>query len=188
MKFKEYCSIIKDKNNLSFFIFRTGKLLKKREWVESDVIDLSTMPYNSIFIENFSKGVNFATNIKTIGLNDLIYGSIRPYFKKAGFNWKTNYVVGSVFSFNVINENNYLWILATICSEDFHNFTNRNSYGTKMPIINWETFVSYKLSYSKREVKSFVKIMKPLFDLAVTKLKQNHQLKIIKNNLLKKYF
>lgn len=43
------------------------------------------MPNDNIFIDKFSDGLSFSTNIKTINKNDLVYGSIRPYFKKAGF-------------------------------------------------------------------------------------------------------
>ncbi len=146
------------------------------------------MPNDNIFIDKFSDGLSFSTNIKTINKNDLVYGSIRPYFKKAGFNWKTNYVVGSVYSFNTKREDDYLWVLSCICSEEFHKYTFANSQGTKMPIVNWDSFVNFELPYSEKSAATLQSTMKPLFELALIKLKENDCLETIKLCLLKEYF
>ena len=83
--YKLYCLDINYEVELNSLIVRTGKTLKNKEWFGSNVLDLSTMPNNNIFINDFSCGENFTTNIKTLNNLDLVYGSIRPYFKKAGF-------------------------------------------------------------------------------------------------------
>lgn len=176
------------KCKLSDLIIRTGKNLKNKEWSDSKIIDLSTMPNDNIFIDKFSNGSNFSTNIKAIGKNDLVYGSIRPYFRKAGFNWKTKYVAGSVYSFNTNRKDDYLWVLSCICSEEFHKYTATNSQGTKMPIINWDAFINFELPYSEKSAVTLQSTMKPLFELSVVKLKENDCLETIKSWLLKKYF
>lgn len=173
---------------LGDLVERTGKLLKNTEWVDDIVVDLSTMESNNMFVNNFSSGANFATNIKSLHEFDLLYGSIRPYFRKAGFSVLAKYVAGSVYSFNTKRKDDYLWILACICSDSFHLFTDSNSQGTKMPIINWDTFVSYKVPYDKEVINSFNNEFKKLFDLAVIKMKENKKLEIIKQKLLEKYF
>ena len=180
--------MVNEKSELSLLVERTGKLLKNKEWFNSKIIDLSTMPNDNIFIDDFSDGDNFTTNVKTVNDMDLLYGSIRPYFKKAGFNWNSKYIAGSVYSFSPKHESDFLWILATICSDDFHKYTASNSQGTKMPIINWDTFIRYKVPYSKQISEKFTKELKPLFMKAVLKLKQNEILKTIKKKLLEKYF
>ena len=188
IKYKSYCLLVNEKSELSLLVERTGKLLKNKEWFNSKIIDLSTMPNDNIFIDDFSDGDNFTTNVKTVDDMDLLYGSIRPYFKKAGFNWNSKYIAGSVYSFSPKHESDFLWILATICSDDFHKYTASNSQGTKMPIINWDTFIRYKVPYSKQMSEKYTKELKPLFMKAVLKLKQNEILKAIKKKLLEKYF
>jgi hypothetical protein len=173
---------------LSKLITRTGSILKCNEWKESMVLDLSTMPNGKIFINDFSNGSIFATNIKSINNLDLVYGSIRPYFKKAGFALDVDYVAGTIYSFNAINPKNYLWILACIASEAFHSFTTINSQGTKMPIINWNIFNSFKCPYEESIIDEFNDLIKPLFDLAIYKMKENRKLKMLKNQYLKKFF
>lgn len=173
---------------LGALVNRTGKMVKDGRWKESKVLDLSTMPNGNIFIADFSDGHNFSTNIKTVNNLDLVYGSIRPYFKKAGFALDVDYAAGTVFSFNVKKEADYLWVLACISSEEFHSFASTNAQGTKMPIINWDTFVSYKISYDSDVIDLFNKSAKPLFEMAVNKVRQNRKLKEIKQSLLAKYF
>lgn len=169
-------------------IVRTGKILKNKEWFGSNVLDLSTMPNNNIFINDFSCGENFTTNIKTLNNLDLVYGSIRPYFKKAGFALDVDYIAGSVYSFKPLDKKNYLWVLACICSDEFHLFTSSNSQGTKMPIINWDTFSSFKIRYDSEIIYEFNEQIQPLFDLCVTKAREIRRLKDIKEKLLSKYF
>ena len=186
--YKLYCLDINYEVELNSLIVRTGKTLKNKEWFGSNVLDLSTMPNNNIFINDFSCGENFTTNIKTLNNLDLVYGSIRPYFKKAGFALDVDYIAGSVYSFMPLDEKNYLWLLACICSDDFHLFTSSNSQGTKMPIINWDTFSSFKIRYDSKIIHEFNKQVQPLFDLCVIKAREIRRLKAIKEKLLSKYF
>lgn len=186
--YKIYCLDINDEVELNSLIVRTGKILKNKEWFGSNVLDLSTMPNNNIFINDFSCGENFTTNIKTLNNLDLVYGSIRPYFKKAGFALDVDYIAGSVYSFKPLDKKNYLWVLACICSDEFHLFTSSNSQGTKMPIINWDTFSSFKIRYDSEIIYEFNEQIQPLFDLCVTKAREIRRLKDIKEKLLSKYF
>ena len=173
---------------LNKMVSKTGKIMKNNEWYNSKVLDLSTMPNGKIFINDFSSGKNFSTNIKMLDNLDLVYGSIRPYFKKAGFALDVDFIAGTVFSFRPRNRDDYLWILACVTSEKFHSFTSANAQGTKMPIINWDSFVSYKLPYDKKIIERFNHIIKPLFETTIIKMRQNRKLKDIKQNLLTKYF
>ena len=173
---------------LGSLIIRTGKTLKNDEWMESKLLDLSTMPNGSIFVNNFSDGSAFSTNIKTVNNFDLVYGSIRPYFKKAGFALDVNYIAGSVYSFKPENEKYMLWLLACISSDSFHSFTSSSSQGTKMPIINWDTFTSFKLKLDDSTIDDFNKKLLPVFEMCVNKMRENRKLKLIKQQLLDKYF
>ena len=186
-KFSLECDNYIELNKLIYLDYKI-KTGEDNEWSDKKVLDLSTMPNGNIFINEFSNGVNFSTNIKSINNLDLVYGSIRPYFKKAGFALDVDYIAGTVFSFQVKNNIDYLWILACISSNEFHLFTSANTQGTKMPIINWNTFVSYKLPYNENVINKFNNNVKPLFDIAVNKMKKNRRLKLIKEKLLHKYF
>ena len=198
--FKEFQSFLKifylqisaqisTKAKLNDFIRKSGILLKNNEWRDSKVVDLSSMPQDNIIITSHSNGNDFATNIKSLTAKSLLYGSIRPYFKKCGFTVGVKYVAGTVHTFESNDKDFYLWILSVICSDEFHKYTESNSQGTKMPIINWETFINYEVPIpSKTQLDNFNKIVKPLYEMVVLKMKENYNLRSLKNFLLQKYF
>ena len=188
MYFRYYTLNIDTFVPISKLVCRTGTSLKNNEWLSSKIIDLSTMNPAKIFINDFSSGSNFTTNIRTVNQLDLLYGSIRPYFKKVGFALDVNYVAGTVFSFKPNDNLNYCWILATISSERFHDFTTLNSQGTKMPIINWDTLCTYQVPYDSNLIKKFNEKIKPMFLHTISKAREIRKLKQIKHILLSKYF
>lgn len=177
------------KAKLKDLIYKVGKNCKNDEWKNFNLIDLSSMPENNIVINSSSKGELFNTNIKTLTENTLLYGSIRPYFKKCGFTTNINYVAGTVHSFKTIQENMYWWILAVISSEDFHKHTNTKSQGTKMPIISWESFVSYDVPIiSDTLLKEFNDIIIPLYNSIIKMINSNKKLSELKKQYLNKFF
>lgn len=186
--YSNFCMDISSKVPLSSLILRTGKLAKNDEWFGQDVLDLSSMPIDNVFINNFSKGEDFKTNIKIINNHDLVYGSIRPYFKKSGIAVDVNYAAGTVFSFKPKDENDYIWLLALISSNDFHQFTAKNSQGTKMPIINWNVFGTYDVPYDRYKVNYFNNRFSSPLTLAMSKMRIIRKLRELKTELITKYF
>lgn len=128
------------------------KIKSKEEWKNKNIIDLSTMPQFSICLDSFQKGENFDSNIFKLKELDILFGSIRPYFGKAGFSPIDGVVTGTIFSYLPKNENNYSYILFLTTSNEFIEFTISFSKGTKMPIIGWDDFCSYKKALPKEEI------------------------------------
>jgi type I restriction enzyme S subunit len=170
-------------------IKKVGKLCKNNEWKGQPVIDLSSMPRSNVVISNYSNGDKFTTNIHTLSDNTLLYGSIRPYFKKCGFAVGVSFVTGTVHSFKAINESLYYWILSVIQSEDFHNFCVIKSQGTKMPVIKWEAFSSIEIPLpSGDELEKFNTLIAPLYYKVSQGIIENRKLKELKEYYLKRYF
>lgn len=177
------------KVKLKDLIYKVGNTCKNYEWKNFNIIDLSSMPENNIVINSSNKGELFNTNIKTLTENTLLYGSIRPYFKKCGFTTNINYVAGTVHSFKTYQEKMYWWILSVISSNDFHKHTNTKSQGTKMPIINWESFVAYDVPIiSNNLLKEFNDIICPLYNLIIKLINSNNILLELKKQYLNKFF
>ena len=184
-----YTAKTKETIKLSSLIKKSGTLLKNSEWHKEKVIDLSTMPQDNICIITDSNGADFSTNIKTLEDNTLLYGSIRPYFKKCGFTINHSYVAGTIHTFKVIDEKYFTYILATICSDGFHNYTNTNSQGTKMPIINWETFINYDMPLiSKNELNDFYSKTINVYNMIKRLMQKSIIYKRLKATLLNRYF
>ncbi|UUD35069.1 restriction endonuclease subunit S [Mycoplasmopsis caviae] len=194
--FRDYLSLfykwISEKSSLkvelSEMVYKTGKNVKKYEWFNNNVIDLSTMKSNNICINEFSNGNKFKTNIKTYN-GDLLYGSIRPYFKKAGFSTNAKFVCGTVYSFNSYKPEYFVYLLSVISSDDFHKFTSQNSKGTKMPVISWKDLIRYKfLCPNDKDLLEFNNKLIDLFNLIKSKMIRIKFLKKIKELFLNHFF
>ena len=78
----------------------------------------------------------------------ILFGSIRPYLKKAGIAPCKGVVAGTIHSFRVKKESDYNFALFTLCGKTFFDYAVRVSTGTKMPIVSLDSIMSYKVPYS----------------------------------------
>lgn len=157
-------------------------------WKDKTIIDLSNMPQKSISLNQWDLGAKFETNIFELNKFDILYGSIRPYFGKAGVSPINGVVTGSVFSFLPKNQNYYSYIVFLISSIDFIEYTVNYSQGTKMPIISWSDFVNYDcvLPADNKLTNEFNIRLYPLINLIVENIQENNTLAQTRDLLLPK--
>ena len=89
---------------------------------------------------------------------DILFGSIRPYLKKAGIAPCNGVVAGTVYSYRVKSEHDYNFALFTICRDSFFDYALAVSTGTKMPVVSSDSILSYKIPYSRNVVAQFNQI------------------------------
>ncbi|MCX8093722.1 MAG: restriction endonuclease subunit S [Candidatus Goldbacteria bacterium] len=172
---------------LKDIIIKNRKKIKdKNKWKNLKVIDLSVMPNFSIVINNFNNGENFQTNIFELNEYDILFGSIRPYFGKAGFSPIKGAVTGTVHSFRPKEKIYFSYILLTIANKNFIDYAIRYSKGTKMPIIDWNNLVDFiiTLPQNKKIIFHFEIIVKSLIDKIKENILQNQTLSQLRDSLL----
>lgn len=164
------------------------KINYKNNWQDLYLVDLSNMPQFSICINTFNKCNKLDSNIYELNKFDILYGSIRPYFGKAGFSPINGCRTGTIFSFIPKNEAFYSFILLLISNRKFIDFTIRFSRGTKMPIINWPDFVAYKTAiHDKIEILNKLNdIVFKFINIISLNINQNLILGNIRDTLLPK--
>lgn len=162
------------------------KIKDIKDWENKKLIDLSVMPQFSFCINNFEKGSKLKTNIFKLNEFDILFGSIRPYFGKAGFSPIDGAITGTIFSYLPIKENLYSYILCLTTSKTFVDYTVKYSRGTKMPIINWDDFISYKVIIPENDklFESFNKMIMPLLKKIKENINLNQNLHDIRDTLL----
>lgn len=175
---------------------KLGELIQKNSkkitayemWKNLKVIDLSVMPQFSLNIQNFNSGKNFATNIYKLKEFDLLFGSIRSYFGKAGFSPINGGVTGTVHSFSPKVQYIYSYILELITNKEFVDKTVKLSTGTKMPIINWDTFINIEVCLPQNDdiMKCFNDEILPMIYEIKTKILENQKLAEMRDYLLPK--
>lgn len=146
-------------------------------------IDLSVMPSNSMCLSELNKSTNFNTNLFKMKKGDILFGSIRPYLKKAGIAPCDGAVAGTVYSYSVLNEFDYNYALITMVSSNFFNYAIKNSKGTKMPVIGNEELMNYKIPYNKEIVEKFNNQIE-IKELICNNIMQNQELKELRDFLL----
>lgn len=162
------------------------KFKHKKQWYMLDIIDLSVMPRFSISISEFSRGYNFDTNIYKLNEYDILFGSIRPYFGKAGFSPINGGVAGTVYSFQPIDKSNYSFILFLISSRGFIDYSISMSRGTKMPVVSFEDIGNYLVPYNEKTIKKFNDMTIDFIKIIKTNIIKNKLLASIRDTLLPK--
>ncbi len=164
------------------------KLNNKQDWENKNIIDLSTMSQFSICLDSFQKGEKFDSNIYKLKEMDILFGSIRPYFGKAGFSPINGVVTGTIFSYLPKQNDHYAYVLFLSTSKDFIDFTVAFSKGTKMPIIGWDDFCSYKsiIPADDELFKRFNQLLMPLIFKIKVNIQQIQALSQIRDALLPK--
>ncbi len=89
---------------------------------------------------------------------DILFGSIRPYLKKAGFAPFDGVVAGTVHSFKISSPELFNFALITLCRDSFFNYAVKMSAGTKMPVVSSEAILNYKVPFSYEIAKKFGEI------------------------------
>ncbi len=118
-------------------------------------IDLSVMPSASISLQKLNSSDQFTTNLFIMHEGDILFGSIRPYLKKAGIAPCDGVVAGTVHSYRVKLEQDYNFALFTLCRDSFFDYALTVSTGTKMPVVSSDSILSYKIPYSPKVVALF---------------------------------
>lgn len=113
------------------------------------------MPTSSIAIEQTNSSSMFATNLYWMDEGDILFGSIRPYLKKAGIAPCNGVVAGTVHCFQVNDKHDYNFALFTLCGKNMFDYAVKISKGTKMPVVSAEDILSYKVPYSKEISRLF---------------------------------
>lgn len=121
-------------------------------------IDLSVMPSATIALNQMNSSDMFSTNLFRMREGDILFGSIRPYLKKAGIAPCNGVVAGTVHSYRVKNESDYNFALFTLCRDTFFNYAVTVSTGTKMPVVSSDSILSYKVPYSQDVAALFNRI------------------------------
>lgn len=149
---------------------------------EQPTIDLSVMPSNSIALSELNTSSNFSTNLYQMTKGDILFGSIRPYLKKAGFAPFDGVVAGTVHSYKVKNPNYFNFALMTLCRDAFFNYAVNISSGTKMPVVSSDAILEYKVPFSDEAIKLFAKL--DILNVISNNIKENQALVRMRNQLL----
>ena len=119
---------------------------------DTPYIGLEHMPRHSVALTEWGEAGTVTSNKNVFKRGEFLFGKLRPYFHKVGVA-----PIDGICSTDivVIAPRSPHWsalTLACISTDDFVNYTNTTSTGTKMPRTSWKTMGQYELCFSTVQV------------------------------------
>lgn len=132
---------------------------KKKPFKGKDTltIDLSVMPSGTLNIIEYNSSDNFETNLFYLDKGDILFGSIRPYLKKACIAPFDGAFAGTVHNFHPIKEEDRAFLISLLISDFFFDYAVTVSKGTKMPVVAADDLLNYRIAYNPEISKEYNK-------------------------------
>ncbi len=128
-------------------------------------IGLEHMPRRSIALSEWEGAGKAKSNKTLFHRGEILFGKLRPYFHKVGIA-----PLDGICSTDIVvaiprAPDWEAFILACLSSDEFVDYTNRTSTGTKMPRTSWKTMAQYKMFLPPQQVVcAFQDITQSLLD------------------------
>ena len=124
-------------------------------------IGLEHMPRGRIELANWENAVDLKSNKFKFKTNQILFGKLRPYFKKVGIA-----LIDGICSTDilVLDSKDPIWLeflLFVVSSEDFIQYANQSSTGTRMPRADWNFMKKYPIILpTSSKISEFHQIIK----------------------------
>ena len=132
---------------------------------DTPYIGLEHMPRRSIALSEWEGAAKVTSNKSVFKKGEFLFGKLRPYFHKVGFAPLDGICSTDIV---VVIPRAPAWAaftLACLSSDEFVDYTDQTSTGTKMPRTSWKTMGQYKIGLPAEQVaRAFQSIVQPLLD------------------------
>ena len=150
-------------------------------------IGLEHMPRRSIALSEWGKSGTVKSNKTHFNSGDILFGKLRPYFHKVGIAPLDGICSTDIVVVVPHSQEWAAFALACLSSDEFVDYTDRTSTGTKMPRTSWKTMAQFKVCLpSERVVSAFQSIVQPLLDHLETNIHEISTLAQTRDLLLPK--
>lgn len=169
-------------------IITENKLTVPEETDKTDMfgLDLSIMPSETMCLNQRGNAEDFDSNRFKLSRYDLLFGSIRPYLRKAGFSAFDGVVNGTIMNFKSKIEQDYSFALCTLTGEELFQYADTRSRGngTRMPTINATELLEYTFAYDRTTASEFNKQVSQYWKMISDNINQNFELTALRDFLL----
>lgn len=154
---------------------------------DTPYIGLEHMPRRSIALSGWEGAGKVTSNKSIFKKGEFLFGKLRPYFHKVGFAPLDGICSTDIV---VVVPRAPEWgafTISCLSSDEFVNYTDQTSTGTKMPRTTWKTMGQYKACLpSEQVVRCFQRMAQPLLDRVSTNIHEARTLAQTRDLLLPK--
>jgi type I restriction enzyme S subunit len=150
-------------------------------------IALEHMPKHCIALSEWGVADSIESNKFEFKRGEILFGKLRPYFHKVGVA-----PVNGVCSTDIVVlapkiECWFCFVLAHLSSDDFINYANACSIGTKMPRTSWKDMARYCIAIPPVALAStFNRVALPAVELISASIRESHTLASLRDVVLRK--
>ncbi len=150
-------------------------------------IGLEHMPKRSISLSDWGSVEDINSNKYQFYQGEILFGKLRPYFHKVGVAALDGICSTDILVITPKLQEWFSFVLSIVSSDEFINYTNITSTGTRMPRTNWNDMSKYEIIIPSIEiVKTFNYQLVPFVNKIKSHIFESHILATLGDTLLPK--
>ncbi|RYL93416.1 restriction endonuclease subunit S [Sporolactobacillus sp. THM7-4] len=150
-------------------------------------IGLEHMPQRNIALGRWESSEKVSGNKNWFNKGDILFGKLRPYFKKVGITAIEGVCSTDILVFKPNNEFEKEYLLLHLIQDKFIEYTTSTSTGTRMPRTGWDQISRYRIVIPNRsKLQAFHKVISPMLGEIQKKILENLYLTNLRDTLLPK--
>ena len=150
-------------------------------------IGLEHMPRRSIALADWEGAAKVKSTKSTFNKGDILFGKLRPYFHKVGIASLDGICSTDIVVVTPRSPEWAAFCLACISTDEFVDYTNQTSTGTKMPRTSWKTMSQYETCLPQTQVaREFQRLLQPVIDRLNVNVHESRNLARTRTALLPK--
>ena len=154
---------------------------------DTPYIGLEHMPRRSIALTEWGGAGRVTSNKSLFKRGEFLFGKLRPYFHKVGCAPLDGICSTDIIVVIPRVPNWASFTLSCLSSDEFVNYTDQTSTGTKMPRTSWKTMGQYKICLPSEPILcAFQSITQPLIERIIANIHENRTLDQTRDSLLPK--
>ena len=154
---------------------------------DTPYIGLEHMPRSSIALCEWGTASEVSSNKLQFSEKNFLFGKLRPYFKKVGIAPTNGVCSSDILVIYPKKVEYYGFLLCQLIQDEFIDFTNASSGGTRMPRTTWSQMANYQINIPPDNlIAEFNQIVKPWLDQIVICVLEIKKLSEIRDFILPK--
>jgi type I restriction enzyme S subunit len=150
-------------------------------------IALEHMPKRCIALSEWDKANGVESNKFEFKKREILFGKLRPYFHKVGIAPVDGVCSTDIVVIKPRSEDALPFVLGHASSDEFVQYTNAGSTGTKMPRTSWSEMASYPISLPTKPVLvAFNSMVLPALERMIAGIHESRTLANLRDTLLTK--
>ena len=150
-------------------------------------IALEHIPRRSIALNSWGVADDLESNKYEFKKGEILFGKLRPYFHKVGIAPLDGVCSTDIVVIAAKSPDWLVFVLALVSSDEFVEYTNAGSTGTKMPRTSWTEMVRYQIALPPDSLASeFNAQIEPMTETVIGNIHESRSLAQLRDTLLPK--